>query len=176
MPSKKPPRRCTECGKPQQIKFTTTDYPESGLDNVQLINVPIWECSNGHQELQVPAVEQLHSLLTKAVIRKPARLTGREIRFLRKELGMSAKAFAGHLGMSAVHLSRIETETRPVLPVMNSHVRLAVAWELAKQKQIPFDDLEPLVAELEAAWDVGSHRLQHLDNAPPDQQWEQAST
>ena len=37
MPSNTPPRRCTECGEPQHITSTTTDYPESGLDNVQLI-------------------------------------------------------------------------------------------------------------------------------------------
>ena len=46
-----------------------------------------------------------------------------------------AKAFAEHLGMSAVHLSRV-------------------------------------VAELKATWNVAGHRLQHIDNTPPDQEWE----
>ena len=56
----------------------------------------------------------------------------------------------------------------------NSHVRLAVAWKLAKHKQIPFDDLEPFVAELKEKWNVEGHRLQHIDNAPPDQEWDPA--
>ena len=57
----------------------------------------------------------------------------------------------------------------------SSHrTRLAVAWGLVKQQQIPFDDLEPFVAELKATWNVAGHRLQHIDNAPPDQEWEPA--
>ena len=84
-----------------------------------------------------------------------------------------AKAFAEHLGMSAVHLSRVETGKRPVLPVMNSHA-VGRRLGLAKQQQIPFDDLEPFVAELEATWNVAGHLLQHIDNAPPDQEWEPA--
>ena len=171
MPNNRPPRRCTECGEPQQITTTTTDYPESGLDNVQLINVPMWTCPNGHEELQIPGADELHALLATMVMCKPSRLTGAEIRFLRKELRMNARFFAGLLGMSAVHLSRIETGARPVTPVMNSHVRLAIAWELAKAKALPMDQLDPFVSALEAL-DVGGHRLQHLDNAPPDQQWE----
>ena len=176
MPSNTPPRRCTECGEPQHITSTTTDYPESGLDNVQLINVPIWLCSNGHQELQIPAAEQLHALLINMVIRKPIILTGSEVRFLRKELGMSGKAFAEQLGMSPEHLSLMETGKRAIQPSTNLLVRLAVAWELTRRQQIEFPaDLEPFVVALEAAWDVGSHRLQHLDNAPPpDRQWEEA--
>ena len=45
MPNNRPPRRCTECGELQHLTTTTTDYPESGLDNVQLINVPMWDMS-----------------------------------------------------------------------------------------------------------------------------------
>ena len=174
MPSTTPQPRCSSCGAQQRLIRATTDYRESGLDNVQLINVPMWACSNGHQELQIPAVEQLHALLTSLVIRKPAKLTGPEIRFLRKELGMSAKTFAKRLGMTDVHLSRIETGIRPILSTTNLLVRLTVAWELTKRHAIEFpSDLEPVVTELEQAWDVGSHRLQHIENAPPDQQWEQ---
>ena len=173
MVNQTPARRCTECGTAQQLVRRTTDYPESGLDNVQLVNVPIWECSDGHQELQIPAVEQLHAQLLELVLKKPVRLTGREVRFLRKELGMSAKAFAEQLGMTAVHLSRVEHEARRMTAVMSSHVRLAVAWELAKRKRIPVDHLEPFVAAMQALDIEGSHRLKHLDNAPPDQQWTQ---
>jgi hypothetical protein len=32
-----------------------------------------------------------------------------------------------------------------------------------------------LVAQLEALTDVGSHRLRHIDHAPPNHQWESAA-
>ena len=85
-------------------------YPESGLDNVQLANVPVWVCENGHEELEIPAITQLHDLLTHLIIRKPARLTGREIRFLRRRAELSAQEFACRIGISPQHLSRLEND------------------------------------------------------------------
>ena len=166
------PRRCTACGKTQHLIHTTTDYRESGLDNVQLVNAPVWECGSGHQEVKIPHVEQLHGLLANLLIRKPTALTGPEIRFLRKELAMSGKAFAKQLGMTAEHLSRLETGRRDITPTIDLLVRLAVAWELTRRHQIEFpSDLQPFVTRLEAAAEAGNHRVQHRDDAPPDRQW-----
>lgn len=172
----KQPRRCVECGLPLRLDHQTTPYPESGLDNVQLMNVPVWGCRNGHEEFQIPAVEQLHALLTTMVLRKPAPLTGKEIRFLRKELGFSAKEFASRIAITPVHLSRMETGQRPIQPWMDLLIRLYVAGAISAKKHEPFPaDLEPLLKQLEAARDVGSHRLRHVDHAPPDRQWETAA-
>ena len=65
MPGARLPRRCTACGKTQHLIHTTTDYRESGLDNVQLVNAPVWECGNGHQEVEIPNAEQLHVYRTR---------------------------------------------------------------------------------------------------------------
>lgn len=172
----KQPCRCVECGLPLQLEHQTTPYPESGLDNVQLINVPVWVCPNGHEEFQIPAVEQLHALLTNMILRKPAPLMGKELRFLRKELGFSAKEFATRIAITPVHLSRMETGERPIQRSMDLLIRLYVAGAISAKKREPFpDDLEAVVAQLEAALDVGSHRLRHIDHAPPDRQWEAAA-
>ena len=139
---------------------------------MQLVNAPVWECGNGHQEVEIPNAEQLHGLLANLLIRKPTALTGPEIRFLRKELAMSGKAFAKQLGMTAEHLSRLETGRRDITPTIDLLVRLAVAWELTRRHQIEFpSDLQPFVTRLEAAPDTGNHRVQHRDDAPPDRQW-----
>ena len=81
MPSARPPRRCTECGTSQHLIHATTDYPESGLDNVRLVDAPIWERSSGHRDVEIRNPEQLHGLLADLLIRKPTALTGSEIRF-----------------------------------------------------------------------------------------------
>ena len=160
-------RRCTQCGLPQRVEPTTTDYRESGLDNVQLINVPMWVCHDGHEEIQIPAVNQLHVLLTHLIMRKPARLTGKEIRFLRTELGFSSKQFAERIALTPVHLSRLETGSRRTNRRMDLLVRLSVAAEFSTRENKPFPpDLGPLVTALEQAWDIGSHRVRHLDDAP----------
>lgn len=172
MPRAPRPRRCTACGRIQHLTHTTTDYRESGLENVQLVNAPVWECGNGHQEVEIPNVEQLHGLLTNLVIRKPTALTGSEIRFLRKELPMSGKAFAKQLGMTPEHLSRLETGRREITTTLDLLVRLAVAWELTRRRQIDFpSDMRPFVSRYEAMPDTGNHRVEHRDDEPPGRRW-----
>ena len=168
----RPHRRCTECGAPQRLIHTTTDYRESGLDNVQLVDAPIWECGSGHHEVEIPNVSQLNRLLANLLIRKRTTLAGSEIKFLRKELAMSGRAFAQQLGMTAEHLSRLETGRRRITSTIDLLVRLAVAWELTRRHQIEFpSDLQPFVTRLEPVLEVGNHRVQHRNDAPPDRQW-----
>ena len=172
LPTVRPPRRCTECGTPQQLVHTTIDYWESGLNNVQLVDAPVWECCNGHQEVKIPNAEQLHRLLVNLLIKKRSVLAGSEVRFLRKELAMSGKVFARQLGMTAEHLSRLETGRREITSTTDLLVRLVVGWELTRRRQIEFpDDLQPFVASPDAGQDVGNHRVQHRNDAPSDQQW-----
>ena len=167
-------RRCTECGEPQSEARQAVEYPESGLNNVQLINVPVWVCSNGHEELEVPNVRRLHELLAHLIIRKPAPLTGDEIRFLRRRIGLQGKEFSERIGITPQALSRFENG-RPVHHRTNLLIRLSAAALLASRdnKAMP-SDLAPLVKKLEA-WDIGSHRLRHVDAAPPDLEWESAN-
>ena len=172
LPSERPPRRCTDCGAPQQLVHTTIDYWESGLNNVQLVDAPVWKCSNGHQEVEIPNAEQLHRLLVNLLIRKRSVLTGSEIRFLRKELMMSGKLLAQQLGMTAEHLSRLETGRRQITSTTDLLVRLVVGWELTRRCRIEFPvDLQPFVASPDAGQDVGNHRLQHRNDAPSDERW-----
>jgi len=173
---RKPERRCTECGAVQHETRQTVMYPESGLDNVQLVNVPVWVCENGHEELEIPAITQLHDLLTHVIIRKPARLTGREIRFIRRRAELSAQEFACRIGISPQHLSRLENDKGKKTRTLDLLIRLGIATLIAARHGQPLpDDLAPLVDQLEAAFDVGTHRLKHLDQALPEHQWEQTS-
>jgi putative zinc finger/helix-turn-helix YgiT family protein len=166
------PRRCAECGEPQHEERRTVDYPESGLTNVQLANVPVWVCANGHDELEIPAVTQLHELLAHLIIRKPASLTGGEIRFLRRRIGIQAKEFAERIGLTPVALSRFETGKFRVSRRTDLLIKLSVAALIAARDNKPLPaDLVPLLNRLEA-WDIGSHRLRHVDSAPPECEWQ----
>ena len=139
---------------------------------MQLVDTPVWECGNGHQEVEIPNAEQLHRLLVNLLIRKRSVLTGSEIRFLRKELVMSGKVFAQQLGMTAEHLSRLETGRRQITSTTDLLVRLVVGWELTRRCRIEFPvDLQPFVASPDAGQDVGNHRLQHRNDAPSDERW-----
>jgi transcriptional regulator with XRE-family HTH domain len=173
--SEKTARRCVECGEPQQLTRKTVPYPESGLDNVQLLNVPVWVCPNRHEELEVPAVEELHNLLAHMIVRQPSPLSGRDIRFLRRRLGLTARDFSAQLGWTPEWHSQLENGHVVAPRTSDLLMKLACGTLLAKKTGKPSpDDLAPLVEELEAPWSVGSHRLRHIDQAPPDREWEEA--
>lgn len=165
-------RLCTECGSVQSVVRKTVNYPESGLNNVELNNVPVWICENGHEEVEIPAVTQLHELLAQMIIRKPAFLDGAEIKFLRRRIDMSAKEFSERIGITPQHLSRLENNHNRS-KIFDLLIRLSIASLIATRDKKPFPtDLGPLVAQLEAAWDIGAHRVKHNDQASPEHEWE----
>jgi putative zinc finger/helix-turn-helix YgiT family protein len=169
-------RRCTECGTLQHVERKTVPYPQSGLLNVELSNVPIWVCSNGHEEVEIPAVTELHELLAQLIIRKPAMLNGAEVKFLRRRVELTAKEFAERIGITPQHLSRLENDRSIKSKVLDLLIRLSVASMIAARDQKPFPaDLAPFVNQLEEAWDIGAHRLKHNDHAAPQHEWEQTA-
>ncbi len=168
-------RRCVECGEPQRLVRKSVPYPQSGLSNVSLQNVPVWTCANGHEEVVVPNTKALHELLAYLIIRKPVSLVGPEVRFLRRRTGLSAKDFASRIGLTPVRLSELENGVRPLIKRTDVLIRLSIAAIMASRDRAPFPaDLAPLVEQLENAWDVGEHRLRHNENASRDREWEEA--
>ena len=161
-------RRCTECGGPLTVARKTAPYPESGLPNVVLVNVPVWKCVNGHEEIEIPAMRELHDVLVHQILRKPAPLTGAEIRFLRKRVGLSSKEFGARLGFHQVTVSKLETGRHRLQRPTDLLIRLYCAHLLAAKRglQMP-DDMLPVLEELERGMDVGQHRFEHLESNEP---------
>jgi transcriptional regulator with XRE-family HTH domain len=172
--TKPPARRCTDCGEPQTQTRRTVNYPESGLNNVVLSNVPVWVCPNNHEEKEIPAISQLHELLAQMIIRKPAPLVGAEIRFLRRRVDLTAKEFAAKIGLTPVRLSQLENLKDGVHKRADLLVRLSIAALIATRDSKPFpNDLGHLVDQLERALDTGAHRLRHTDS--PFREWVEAA-
>ena len=128
---------CPNCqikGKAQKGKY---HYTESGLQNVWLIGVEIFTCECGENFAFIPCAQELHKLLAEILITKEEQLSGREIRFLRKHLGLKAKDFAKHLGVRNVTVSRWEQEeTIPPEPI-DRLIRFFYATEMNLSKIAP---------------------------------------
>ena len=70
-----------------------------GLPNVTLVGIPISTCRKcGEVEVEIPRIEDLHNLIASTIIAKAGRLSGPEVRFLRKHINWSGAAFAKHFG------------------------------------------------------------------------------
>lgn len=168
------PRRCTECGESQHLEHMTVEYPESGLPDVLLEDVPVWVCGQNHRETVIPSVSRLHEALGQMLLRKAGTLTGAEVRFLRRRVSQSSREFAQRLGISAVQLSRIENRSRPVTRPLDLLVRLMVAAYASAHAGQPFPaDLVHLIDQCERTRTDSAHRLRY-SSTQPNEGWEQA--
>jgi putative zinc finger/helix-turn-helix YgiT family protein len=97
-----------------------------GLPGVRL-QTTVARCSKcGANEVKIPNIEGLHRAIARMVIAKDARLSGAEVRFLRKVLGWSGSDFAAHMGATPETVSRWETDTAPIGPQADRLLRLMV--------------------------------------------------
>jgi putative transcriptional regulator len=108
--------RCEECGETMKVlEGQRYHYTESGLDNVILESVSVYTCPDGHEQAPIiPVIEELHAAIARAVALKPAPLTGAEVRFLRKELGYSARKWAALMRVDPATLSRWESDEQKI--------------------------------------------------------------
>jgi putative transcriptional regulator len=119
---------CRTCGKAELTSQRETSlYEESGLPNVVLVGIEVRRCpSCGHHELVLPRVAELHKTIAQVVIHKRTRLSGAEVRFLRKYLGWSGVDFARHVGVDPSTVSNWENDKDPIGPSADRLLRLMV--------------------------------------------------
>ena len=102
-------KKCPKCRGEMQVTPGEHPYRESGLPYVYLLNVPIATCTQcGERTVGIPRMEELHRVIAESVARRPARLGGAEIRFLRTHLGWSGKECAERMGVTPETRSRWE--------------------------------------------------------------------
>ena len=119
---------CTECGAPVVADRRSHHYAESGLSNVILEDVPVADCANcGNSDITVPGLAKLHQAIAQALASSPARLTGEQLRFLRKHLGLTGDELGRYLHTDRSKISKWETGEHPIGPQTDRLIRLLVA-------------------------------------------------
>ncbi len=145
-------RKCRACGKGDLVSGRErVNYTDSGLPNVWLDNVEVRRCPMCKEHVVIiSAVEHLHRAIALAVTMKPSRLTGMEVRFLRKILGFSGVDFARHVGVDPTILSKWENDALPIgeqsdrlLRMMVVHGRPIEEYPLEKLANIDSNSHEP---------------------------------
>lgn len=90
--------------------MTMYHFTECGLDNVWLVNgFEFHETAYG-PAVSVPHADEILDAIAGRVVRKRGRLSGKEFRFLRVELGLSPSAMASVLGVAEQDLLGWEFE------------------------------------------------------------------
>lgn len=100
-------------------------YVESGLDNVYLDSIDLLACDAcGDESPIIPRILELHAAIGRAVALQQSPLRGEDVRFLRKQLGLRARQWAGLLKVSVETLSRWENNEQKIGPQSDALFRL----------------------------------------------------
>lgn len=83
-------------------------YTQCGLDNVFLLNGFAIEHGTRGQVVRVNDQQGLHAVIGEALIRQRSGLSGKEVRFLRHEMGLSQAVLARLLGEDEQSVARRE--------------------------------------------------------------------
>lgn len=118
-------------------------YKESGLDNVYLLGIEICECACGEKVFNIPAVTELHRKIAFDLIKKKSLLNGKEIRFLRKSMGLTAINLAKIIGVDNATVSRWEQSNQFIGKAHDRLLRLVYL----NIKGIPAKQTEHLIKE-----------------------------
>jgi putative zinc finger/helix-turn-helix YgiT family protein len=126
---------CPECGAPLRIAREPHRYTVTPKWAITIEDAEVRRCGKcGYFEVAIPRPEALHRTVAAEVIRKPARLSGPEMVFLRSQLGMTARALAKAMGVVPESMSRWENDVLPVPPPIDRLVRTMVALTTEGEK------------------------------------------
>jgi putative zinc finger/helix-turn-helix YgiT family protein len=132
--------KCIICGSKMTEKVASKyHYTMSGLSKVYLDGVILRKCSCGEEEVDIPNIEELHTVLATLIASKEAKLVPEEIRFLRSYMGFSGADFAKKIGTTHNTVSRWENGKRPLPETIEKMLRVMV---LAMKE--PFTDYKLL--------------------------------
>ncbi len=105
--------KCMQCG--HAVTTKRENMPYKALPGTVLVGVEVSRCAScGEYEVAIPAIDELNRVLAATVIRKPSRLSGGEVRFLRSYLGYSGADFAALIGSDPATVSRWEGDKQPI--------------------------------------------------------------
>jgi len=125
-------------------------YRESGLQNVIIEGILAYKCPNCNKFYPIiPNVKKLHELIAQYLVNKQSPLSGKELIFLRKQLGFKAKDFADMLGVTKVTVSRWENKDGPIGVGCDRFIRVLYTNRLLRSKcEIAMPEITRLKSEI----------------------------
>jgi putative zinc finger/helix-turn-helix YgiT family protein len=119
---------CSSCGHKVTPELRDHRYTESGLSNVVLQGIEIADCPEcGSSDVIIPRMAKIHRAIAQALTESPARLTGEQLRFLRKHLGLSGDRLGAYLHTDKTKISKWERGEDRIGPATDRLIRLLAA-------------------------------------------------
>jgi DNA-binding transcriptional regulator YiaG len=105
-------------------------YTESGLDNVLIYGMMPCIDDDGDEVVTIPNIVGLHRTIAEQIVEHQAGMSGKELRFLRTEMGMTQAELAKVVHHDAQSVARWEKSECPLDPVAEALIRLLAIQRL----------------------------------------------
>lgn len=149
--------QCSNCGANARVVRGRYKFVESGLKNVELLGIDVIRCPKcKNVDPIIPNVNDLMRLLAVAVLSKPARLKGAEVRFLRKYLGMTGAEFSKLIHVDKGTLSKWENDEDPIGEQSDRLIR-AVTLGLGDGLKERLESIIRMFGEIKESKDLDIH-------------------
>jgi transcriptional regulator with XRE-family HTH domain len=99
-------------------------YVECGLDNVTIAGISVVQDDPGESVLTIPNVRGLHRAIATGIVMRHSSMSGRELRFLRTEMGMTQAELAAMIHREPLAISRWERGECPIDSNAETVIRL----------------------------------------------------
>jgi len=114
-------------------------YTECGLDNVLIEGMTMIEDHAGEETISIPAIGLLHQVIAEGIVTLPSKMSGRELRFIRTEMGMTQAKLAEVLKVTLLTISRWEREESPIHDAAEMLIRLMAVERLRLDVKLDVD-------------------------------------
>src|SRR5680860_611098 len=141
--------------------YSAYHYTECGLDNVIIHGIQEVVDDAGETVLTIPNVQALHGAIAQAIVLKTAGMSGKELRFLRTEMGMTQSELAAVIHREPLAISRWERSETPIDSNAETLIRLYA-------KEVLHLQLDASVKEISAwATPTADERPIEIDGSEP---------
>jgi len=116
-------------------------YAECGLDNVRIEGMPEPVDDGGETTYRIENVNGLHKVIAYAIVTHEHAMAGKELRFLRTEMGMTQAELAPIVHCDAQTVGRWERAETPLDPKAEALIRLLTVEKLGLEQFESIDDV-----------------------------------
>jgi transcriptional regulator with XRE-family HTH domain len=126
-------------------KMEIYHYTECGLENVIIEGMDVVKDHDGEETVTIQAIGLLHQVIAEGIVMLPAKMSGRELRFLRTEMGLTQAQLAEVLRVTLLTISRWEREETPIHDAAEMLIRLMAVKRLELDVELDVDSVSSKV-------------------------------
>lgn len=122
-------------------KMQNYRYTECGLDDVIIEGLEVLVDDAGEEVYCIPSMPLLHRAISHSIITRESGLSGKEMRFLRTEMGVSQAEMAELIKVSRATINRWEQGKTDIDPNAELVIRMIAAERLDIDPQLSVEEI-----------------------------------